>query len=81
LIKKNRQFLAKPAETFRKAHKPEWRLPWMARGGLALERAAFGWNRHREVRSDAAIQESWSALRSLDRFACARDDDCGSTQM
>jgi hypothetical protein len=46
-----------------------------------LERAAFGRNRHREERSDAAIQESSSALRSLDRFACARDDNRGSTQM
>jgi hypothetical protein len=36
--------------------------------GRTLEQRDFGWNRHREERSDAAIQESWGALRSLDCF-------------
>jgi hypothetical protein len=34
-----------------------------------LERDAFGWNRHREERSDAAIQESRGAYVPLDCFA------------
>src|SRR5258708_7449797 len=36
---------------------------------------ASRWTRHREERSDAAIQSSRSEPSSLDRFACARDDD------
>ena len=37
-----------------------------------IEAAAFGRNRHREERSDVAIQESQGALSSLDCFAIAR---------
>ena len=40
-----------------------------------VEAAALRRNRHREERSDVAIQESSSALRSLDRFAIARPED------
>jgi hypothetical protein len=37
--------------------------------------------RHREERSDAAIQSRRFGSSSLDRFACARDDDDrGSTK-
>jgi hypothetical protein len=63
-------------------------------GPLSLERAALGRNRHREERSDAAIQESWGALRSpgllrgspsgrtdVFRRPMARNEDCGSIQM
>jgi len=37
--------------------------------------AAFQWNRHREERSDVAIQSGRSGPSFLDRFAHARDDD------
>ena len=40
-----------------------------------VEAAALRRNRHREERSDVAIRESSSALRSLDRFAIARPED------
>jgi uncharacterized protein len=41
------------------------------------ENDAVGRNRHREERSDAAIQSQRSRPSSLDRFAYARDDDPG----
>jgi hypothetical protein len=41
------------------------------------ENEAAGRNRHREERSDAAIQSQRSSPSSLDRFAYARDDDPG----
>ncbi|HEY1887419.1 MAG TPA: hypothetical protein VGG86_15470, partial [Roseiarcus sp.] len=47
--------------------------PLAGRGEL-LDLSAFGWNRHREERSDAAIQGSPCGPSSLDRFAYARDD-------
>jgi Putative DNA-binding domain len=40
----------------------------------------FEWNRHREERSDAAIQSHPLSPSSLDRFAYARDDDDGPAQ-
>ncbi len=39
---------------------------------------AFGWNRHREERSDAAIQESRGARGSPGLLRSARNDDAGS---
>jgi hypothetical protein len=36
---------------------------------MALERAAFGWNRHCEERSDEAIQRTWARYGPLDCFA------------
>jgi hypothetical protein len=56
---------------------PEFVADYLARGdaGPAFER-----NRHREERSDAAIQ-SRPRPSSLDRFAYARDDGRGSTQI
>jgi uncharacterized protein YndB with AHSA1/START domain len=47
----------------------------------SLEWAALGRNRHRDERSDAAIQESPGARRSPGLLRFARNDDCGSTQM
>src|ERR1700727_3739185 len=47
----------------------------------ALEPAALGRNRHREERSDAAIQESRGALRSPGLLRFARNDAAGSTEM
>ena len=79
------------ARAFVRAHKP--RTPVMiAYGGefpefvaayLAAAEAgpAFEGSRHREERSDAAIQSRRPTPSSLDRFAYARDDDCGSTQV
>jgi hopene-associated glycosyltransferase HpnB len=45
-----------------------------------LECAAFRSNRHREERSDAAIQESQGARRSPGLLLSARNDDGGSPQ-
>jgi L,D-transpeptidase YcbB len=42
--------------------------------------AAFVWNRHREERSDVAIQDRRFGPSSLDRFASARDDGGRSTE-
>ena len=42
--------------------------------------AAFVWNRHREERSDVAIQDRRFDPSSLDRFASARDDGGRSTE-
>jgi hypothetical protein len=78
------------ARAFVRAHKP--RSPVMiAYGGefpefmadyLAGETApTFEWNRHREERSDAAIQSHPLSPSSLDRFAYARDDDDGPAQL
>jgi hypothetical protein len=39
------------------------------------------WNRHREERRDAAIQESQGALRSPGLLRFARNDDRGSDHM
>ena len=60
-------------------------LRYACHGG-PLKHGAFGWNRHREdprvwARGDAAIQSRGSRPSSLDRFAYARDDDRGSTQL
>jgi hypothetical protein len=44
-------------------------------------RIAFGRNRHREERSDTAIQEAQSALSSPGLLRFARNDAAGSTQM
>jgi len=46
-----------------------------------VRRAAFGSNRHREERSDAAIQESPGARRSPGLLRFARNDDCGSSRV
>jgi len=51
-----------------------------AENNSQLEPAAFGPNRHREERSDAAIQESQGAPRSPGLLRFARNDDCGSSQ-
>jgi len=45
-----------------------------------MEQVALGLNRHREERSDAAIQGRRFGSSSLDRFAVARDDGSGSTK-
>jgi hypothetical protein len=77
------------ARAFVRVHRP--RSPVMiAYGGefpefmadyLAGETApTFEWNRHREERSDAAIQSHPLSPSSLDRFAYARDDDDGPAQ-
>ena len=77
------------ARAFVRAHRP--RSPVMiAYGGefpefvadyLAGETApTFEWNRHREERSDTAIQSHPLSPSSLDRFAYARDDDDGPAQ-
>jgi hypothetical protein len=39
-----------------------------------LGRAAFGWNRHCEERSDEAIQRTWAPYVPLDCFAVARPE-------
>jgi hypothetical protein len=44
------------------------------------KRAAFGRNRHREERSDVAIQESQGALSSPGLLRFARNDAAGSTK-
>ena len=49
------------------------------RGGL-LERDAFGRNRHREERSDAAIQSRRSGPSSPGLLRFARNDELGSTR-
>src|SRR3984885_6635239 len=51
--------------------------PEIAGAAWVAAQDAFGWNRHREERSDAAIQSRRSGPSSLDRFADARDDDRG----
>jgi hypothetical protein len=54
------------------------RLDKPARAPLApTKQDAFGWNRHREERSDAAIQESSGALRSPGLLRFARNDELG----
>ena len=53
---------------------------WFAKAWETLEREASGRNRHREERSDAAIQGRRHGPSSLDRFADARDDDPDSAQ-
>jgi hypothetical protein len=51
-----------------------------AAAGPSLEHHVLGRNRHREERSDAAIQRYRISPSSLDRFPCARDDDRGWRQ-
>ena len=58
---------------------PEFVAEYLA-GGPGREDARE-WDRHREEQSDAAIQESWSALRSPGLLRFARNDDRGSTLM
>ena len=78
------------ARAFVRANKP--RSPVMIAYGeafpefladyLAEETApTFEWNRHREERSDVAIQSRPLNPSSLDRFAYARDDDDGSAHI
>ena len=50
----------KDTERYRRLYRKQIRL---------LEQAANCWNRHREERSDAAIQELQGALVTLDCFA------------
>lgn len=72
----------------RGARDPELDMVWLAEPKFDLASATalaqgqdpFGWNRHREERSGAAIQSNRSGPSSLDRFAFARDDDRGSTE-
>jgi uncharacterized membrane protein len=54
---------------------------WLGFARLPLERAGFEWNRHREERSDAAIQESRGALCSPGLLRFARNDDRSSTRV
>ena len=54
------------------------------RGRAALsapEQAAHCWNRHREERSDAAIQTTVECPTTPGLLRSARNDDRGSTQM
>jgi Putative DNA-binding domain len=53
---------------------PDFAAEYLARVETS---AAFETNRHREERSDAAIQSHRLGPSSLDRFAYARDDDDG----
>jgi Putative DNA-binding domain len=57
---------------------PEFVADYLARVETS---AAFESNRHREERSDVAIQSHRLSPSSLDRFAYARDDGDGSTQV
>jgi hypothetical protein len=52
-----------------------------AEAGLEKARGAVGWDRHREERSDVAIQSRCPGPSPLDRFAYARDDDRGSASL
>jgi hypothetical protein len=57
---------------------PEFMTEYLAPVGAA---PTFEWNRHREERSDAAIQSHPLSPPSLDRFAYAGDVDDGSAQV
>jgi hypothetical protein len=57
---------------------PEFVADYLAR---VETEPAFEWNRHREERSDAAIQSHRPSPSPLDRFAYARDDELGSAQL
>ena len=66
------------ARAFVRAHRP--RSPVMIAYGGEFPEFMAEWNRHREERSDAAIQSHPLGPSSLDRFAYARDDDDGPAQ-
>ena len=66
------------AWAFVRAHRP--RSPVMIAYGGEFPEFMAEWNRHREERSDAAIQSHPLGPSSLDRFAYARDDDDGPAQ-
>ena len=66
------------ARAFVRANKP--RSPVMIAYGGEFPEFMAEWNRHREERSDAAIQSHPLGPSSLDRFAYARDDDDGPAQ-